>query len=89
MTNAPEDLALEPLLEELKAIRRSGYAKSDGTWTMGIMSYAAPILGHGGRAAAAMSVTAPRERMTPEKELNVVESLLHICAKIAETVGRL
>jgi IclR family acetate operon transcriptional repressor len=84
-----DGLELSQFLDELKEIRSSGYAKSDGSWTMGILSYAAPILGHDGRAAASMSVTAPRERITPEKEASIIEALLYICARIAETVGRL
>lgn len=84
-----DGLELTAFQEELTEIRQSGYAKSDGSWTMGIMSYAAPILGHDGRAAAAISVTAPRERITLEKEAHIIESLLYICARIAETVGRL
>jgi len=90
-TGDPRARDLDPnaLLEELQRIRAEGYAKSDGSWTQGIMSFAAPILGFDGRAAATLSVTAPRERITPEKEANIIESLRYICARIAEMVGRL
>lgn len=80
---------LDEVMADLAYVRQHGYFSANGSWTVGICSYGAPIMGRNGRAAAAISVTAPTERVDPAKDAQIIEALLYTCARIAETVGRL
>lgn len=80
-------LNVETLLAELKESQRVGYATS--TFRPGVISFAVPIMGQAGRAAAAISVSAPTSRVTAEKREAIVEQLLVTGAEIAERVGTL
>lgn len=83
----PSRLNLEALLGELKESQRTGYATS--TFRAGVISFAVPIMGRAGRAAAAISVSAPTSRITPEKREAIIEQLLVTGTEIAERVGAL
>ncbi|MBB6427142.1 IclR family transcriptional regulator [Sphingopyxis sp. JAI128] len=80
---------INEVLADLEEVRAKGYTSANGSWTVGICSYGAPIMGRNGRAAAAISVTAPTERVDEAKHAQIVEALLYTCARIAETVGQL
>jgi IclR family KDG regulon transcriptional repressor len=82
-------LDVEALMKELEQVRNKGYAVAESTYTPGIISVAAPIMGRDNRAAAAISVSGPAERMNKEKVQVVVEAVLNACARIAESVGRI
>ena len=84
-----QGLDIEQVMSELEEVRTKGYTSANGSWTVGICSYGAPIMGRDGRAAAAISVTAPSERVDAAKHAQIVEALLYTCARIAETVGEL
>ena len=77
----------EALLRELEDVRRKGYATS--SYSPGVVSFAAPIMARDGRAAAALSVSAPESRLTKAKRAEIVEQLLGTCGDIAERVGHL
>lgn len=77
------------LTAELEAVRRNGYSLSKSTLTPGLVGIAAPIMGRDGRAAAALSVSGPAERLTDKKVREIVDAVLNACARIAETVGRI
>jgi IclR family transcriptional regulator, KDG regulon repressor len=77
------------LMAELEVVRRNGYSVSKSNLTPGLVSAAAPIMGRDSRAAAALSVSGPAERLTEKKMRDVLEAVLHACARIAETVGRI
>jgi IclR family transcriptional regulator, KDG regulon repressor len=83
------DLNVEDLLDELALVRRQGYATSESSWTSGVVSIAAAIMGRDGRAAAALTVSGPAERLTPEARANAAEAVMHACTRIAETFGRI
>lgn len=53
----------EQLLAELATIRRTGVALDDEEHQPGLACVAAPVLGHGGRAVAALSVAGRRGQM--------------------------
>jgi DNA-binding IclR family transcriptional regulator len=78
---------LESLMRELEEVRRKGYATS--SFSPGVVSFAAPIMGRDERAAAALSVSAPESRLTKTKRHDIIELLLGTCAEIAERVGHL
>jgi DNA-binding IclR family transcriptional regulator len=77
----------EALIVELDDVRRKGYATS--SFSPGIISFGAPIMARDGRAAAAISVSAPESRLTKTKRADIIEQLLGACAQIAERVGHL
>lgn len=81
------DFDADAFMVELEAIQARGYAISSAN--AGVVSVAAAILGHGGRAAAAISVSAPKSRLTDAKQDKIVEAVLGACARLAETIGEL
>lgn len=82
---APRRVNPESLMRELEQVRRNGYATS--SYSPGVISFAAPIMARDGRAAAALSVSAPESRLTKAKREEIIEQLLGTCAEIAERVG--
>jgi IclR family transcriptional regulator, KDG regulon repressor len=77
------------LMTELEAVRRNGYSVSKSTLTPGLIAVASPIMGRDSRAAAALSVSGPAERLSEKKVRDIIEAVLNTCARIAETVGRI
>jgi IclR family transcriptional regulator, KDG regulon repressor len=84
-----EKIDVSSLVAELETVRRNGYTVSKSSLTPGLVGVAAPIMGRDGRAAAALSVSGPAERLTEKKVREIVEAVLNACARIAETVGRI
>jgi len=80
-------VSVDALMRELEGVRRNGYATS--SYSPGVISFAAPIMARDGRAAAALSVSAPESRLTKSKREDIIEQLLRTCAEIAERVGHL
>jgi DNA-binding IclR family transcriptional regulator len=78
---------IDTVMRELDDVRKHGYATS--SFRAGIVSFGAPIMARDGRAAAALSVSAPESRLTKAKREEIVEQLLGTCAEIAERVGHL
>jgi IclR family acetate operon transcriptional repressor len=78
---------VESLMRELKQVRDQGYAVSSAR--PGLISVAAPVLAHDGQAAAAISVSAPEQRVNAKKKAEIIERVLNACADMAEHVGRL
>ncbi len=83
-TQTPFDVAT--FLRELAAIRARGYALS--SFSPGVLSVGAPILGPDEEVLAALSVSTPRERLTKTSQARIVELTLAACAEMAETIGR-
>lgn len=81
------DFDVEAFLVELEEVRARGYATS--TLNAGVVSIAGAIMGHDGRAAAALSVSAPTERLTAKKQAEIVDAVLSTCVNMAEIVGGL
>ncbi len=77
------------IMQDLEGIRQRGYAVSESTWTPGLIAVAAPITGRNGRAAAALSVSAPAERLGETRMAEITEAVLNTSARIAEGVGRI
>lgn len=81
------DIDVETLLAALETVRTRGYAVSRNN--PDVISIGGAILGDDGRAAGALSVSAPRERTDPEKQSAIIESVRVTCTRMAETLGRL
>ncbi|HMI91164.1 MAG TPA: IclR family transcriptional regulator [Polyangiales bacterium] len=76
---------VEAVLRELSEIRTLGYAIS--SFSPGVISIGAPVMARNGQAAAALSVSAPVERITSKKKAEIIESVLTTCAAMAERAG--
>jgi DNA-binding IclR family transcriptional regulator len=57
----------DAFLASLAAIRRQGYATDSGQSTLGLECIAAPVLDVDGRVIAAISVSVPEPRFTPDR----------------------
>lgn len=80
-------LDLAALTDELAQAHERGYAL--GGYQPGVIGFAAPIMGRGSEAAAAISISAPAERVDEAGRKAIIEHLLSACASMAERVGRL
>jgi DNA-binding IclR family transcriptional regulator len=61
----PKTLAdLDALREELREVRRQGFALNRGEWRDSVCGVAAPVFGVGGRAVAALGLSGPASRLT-------------------------
>jgi DNA-binding IclR family transcriptional regulator len=76
---------VETLMRELAQVRSAGYAIS--SFSPGVISIAAPVMAHDGRAAAALSVSAPSERVSAKKKAVIIERVLNACANMSERVS--
>jgi IclR family acetate operon transcriptional repressor len=74
------------LRTELAAIRRAGYATSDGERQVGAAAAAAPVFDHNGQPIAVISVSGPRERFLDELP-QCSQLLLQATARISARMG--
>jgi IclR family transcriptional regulator, acetate operon repressor len=72
---------VETLLVELAHIRTTGFAESRGEFRIDIGSVAAPVIDLGGRPVAAVSISAPIQRMDAQRRQELGRL-------VAETIGR-
>jgi IclR family transcriptional regulator, KDG regulon repressor len=82
-------IVVDAVMKELEQVRIKGYAYAESGLTPGVVAIAAPIMGRDDRAAAALSVSGPAERLTKAKAQAVIEAVLNVCARIADTAGRI
>ena len=75
----------DKLREECQRIRERGYAISHGEWTLDASGVAAPIFDHRNRMIAAMTISGPTQRFTPDK----VENFSQICIRTGSKISRL
>jgi DNA-binding IclR family transcriptional regulator len=80
-------LDVDRALEELATIRRRGYAIATGV--PGLVGVAAAVVDRDDEPVAALSVSAPADRLPPSKQPEVVEAVLGTAAHLAESIGRL
>jgi DNA-binding IclR family transcriptional regulator len=83
--NGRRDFDADAFMIQLEATRARGYAISSAN--AGVVSFGCALLAKGGAATAALSISAPTERLNAEAEARIVEALLSTCARLAETVG--
>ena len=77
-------LDIGALMAELDSIHRNGYACGESNFTPGVFAVAAPIMRRDGGAAAALSVSGPRDRISSGRTGEIIEILLDACARITE-----
>jgi DNA-binding IclR family transcriptional regulator len=79
-------LNIPAVLAELDEARRRGYALSG--YSPGVTSIGAAVVIGGAPIEAALSVSAPAERVTAKRRDAIVESLLETTARMAEAMDR-
>jgi DNA-binding IclR family transcriptional regulator len=82
---AHRPLDVDALIAEFEAVRRRGYSISRDNPRVVSMGCALPS--RTGQPTAALSVSAPVERLDAERERRIAESLLATCARLTQTVG--
>jgi IclR family pca regulon transcriptional regulator len=76
---------LDALLDRLAAVRRQGYAVSDGENAYGLRTVAAPVLDAGGRPVAGVSLTVAASRMALDPFVQgAAPAALRIAAELAQ-----
>ena len=79
----------EALLQELAAVRSRGYAIDDEEMEVGLRCVAAPIRNHTGEVAAAISVSAPVQRMSKKSVLVTAPNVIAAGESISRRLGYL
>ena len=75
------------LRAHLALIRRQGYAVDDEEYIAGVRCVGAPIFSPGGRVVAALSVSGPASRLTPERIRDVAPRVKEIAQEISARMG--
>jgi DNA-binding IclR family transcriptional regulator len=77
----------ELLLRELEDIRRRGYARDLGEYSLDVRCLAAPVVDFNGTVVAAISLTMASERFSAAREQEMVPVLLETVKRISERLG--
>jgi DNA-binding IclR family transcriptional regulator len=75
------------LKADLATVRARGYAVTDEELEPGLIAIAAPVFGYDGAVIAALSVSAPTSRMTPERATVAAERLMEEAAGLSAVLG--
>jgi DNA-binding IclR family transcriptional regulator len=77
-----------PLLKtELEEVRQRGFAFSFNGSRQGVNSVSAPVWGPEAIPVAALSVSGPAERFSPDRMLNLSTSVMNAATRISESLG--
>ena len=88
-TDSRPDMPLEDFIEELAQYRRQGYALDDEVFNAGLRCVGAPIYRPDGTIIFAMSVSAPRARMTDARYEEAAREVVHFAALATEEISSL
>lgn len=77
----------ESLIEELAKIRAEGISLDDEENAEGMRCVAAPVLNEKGQAAAAISISGPKARITEERLRQIGETVRRISTEISRDYG--
>lgn len=81
---------LTPLLAEIQAVRKRGYAISDEELELGMRALAVPVIGDGHEIVAAISVSAASARVRAADLRNQFLPVLQACARtLSEAIGNI
>jgi IclR family transcriptional regulator, acetate operon repressor len=75
------------LKSELATVRARGYAVTDEELEPGLIAVAAPIHGYDGAVIAAISVSAPTNRMTKDRVIATAERCMDEAAGLSAVLG--
>lgn len=76
---------LDGLLADLELIRARGWAEDNGEQEIGVRCLAVPVLGTG--IAAALSVSGPEARITPESGDWIGPVLIKVAGEFADSIN--
>ena len=79
--------SLAALERDLAKVRKRGYALDDEELQLFVRCVAAPIRNAAGRVFAAISVSGPPERMTPERQLQLSSVVIDTAGAISRHLG--
>jgi len=79
--------AIPELLKELEKVRKQGFAIDDEESFPGIRCVAAPIYDRGGKVFAALSVTAPKQRMGQERMKVIKTQVIETARSVSKRYG--
>lgn len=82
----PDPAARRAILQELAAVRRRGFAESEGEVDLAIWGVSAPIAGPSGRVGAALTLMAPAARARSRRD-ELVTLTREAAARIDRTLG--
>jgi IclR family transcriptional regulator, KDG regulon repressor len=77
----------EMLLKELETIRRQGYAVSTGEWLVDASGVAAPVFDQGGSISAALTISGPAQRFTPERIEEYGRMVTRVAREVSNEMG--
>jgi IclR family KDG regulon transcriptional repressor len=75
------------LIQHLAQIRLSGFALDEGEHTPGVYCTAVPIRDHRDHVVAAMSISVPIVRNSPEARVNILRSLQREALSLSQRLG--
>jgi IclR family acetate operon transcriptional repressor len=75
------------LQQELGLIRQAGYALDNEERELGVRCVAAPVFAADGRVTAAVSISGPSGRVTPERQDELSELVVAASREISERLG--
>ncbi len=80
----PETVEREQFLFQLEQIRKQGYATSVEEREAGAAAVSAPIFNRKGKVIAALSVSGPSNRLTPEKMQEIAQPLVEAAKRMGK-----
>ncbi|WP_209124270.1 IclR family transcriptional regulator [Alkalihalobacillus sp. BA299] len=78
---------IEQLLEEMESIKSSGYCVTTGERVPGSFAVAVPLFGQNGQMVASLTIAGPIQRLSDERERELIEILLKGATEINERLG--
>ncbi|NGQ96814.1 IclR family transcriptional regulator [Brevibacillus sp. SYP-B805] len=82
----PETIDRQSYLEQLEQIRRLGYSTSVEEREQGAAAIAAPIFNRSGKLVAALAVSGPSNRLTPEKMREFAAPIMEAATRMGKMV---
>lgn len=82
------DLDLEKCREELKKVRRRGFAVSRDELIRGAVAIAAPVFNGAGRVVGSLGVFGPSVRLTDARVQDFSRLLIHEAAEVSAALGK-
>lgn len=80
-------VSFDVLMEEIQRIRSSDLTVDNEELSTGIKCIAGPLKNHEGKIIAAVSISGPVMRMTPEKDKELLEKVRVACQNISRDIG--
>ena len=77
----------DEFLAEIEAVKHRGFAYDNQECEVGVRCVAFPIKDFSGKNIAAISVSAPITRLSPEKEARVIQVLQEVSRRASEDLG--